>query len=291
MATVEDRVRDALAGHPGLVTGTTFLPLDAIEGLQWGSRHAPLRLAAACSNIRADIAFVSASEVWAAEAVDRIAECGTLTFWAVDGPLGRVAREDGWGPTLRLSASDPMALCRRMDAHMEAALEQVRRGVRLGVAAIVIAEDLYSTEGPLVSPDFSLEEVLPRCGRLAEEALHSAVPALLHSDGDTRPLLTGIRKAGFAAVHPGGLSELQFATLFEAARRAGLVVLGGIPGEALRAGALAAVAAGTRAAVLAQGGGIMVTDDGGISTPEELTALVEALAAARRDVAGEDAHT
>ena len=70
--------------------------------------------------------------------------------------------------------------------------------------------------------------------------------------------------------------------MFTAARHAGLQVLGGIEGEALRAGKPAAIAAGTRAAILAQAGGLLLADDGGITTAEELAALVEAFAAARR---------
>jgi len=283
MLPAEDRVRAALSGEPVLVVGTTFVPLAAIEGLRWGSKHAPFKLAAACDNTRADFAFVCASEVWASEAVDRIGGCGTAAMWVVDGPLGRVARQEGWGPTLRLSAADPMALARAMDTHMFDALEQVRRGVRLDSVAIVIAEDLAGAGGPLVSPDFALEEVLPRCAKLAEEAALSAVPAVFHSDGDTRPLLAGMRKAGFVALHPGGLSESQFDVVLESAHAAGLQVLGGISGDALRSGIPAAVAAGTGAAVLAQAGGLLLADDGGITTPEELAALVEAFAAARRD--------
>jgi len=282
MLPAEDKVRSALSGEPVLVAGTTFVPLEAIEGLRWGSKHAPFKLAAACDNTRADFAFVSASEVWASEAVDRIGGCGTAAMWVVDGPLGRVARQDGWAPTLRLSATDPMALARAMDAHMFDALEQVRRGVRLDAVAIVIADDLAGAEGPLVSPDFALEEVLPRCAKLAEEAALAAVPSVFHSDGDIRALLVAVRKAGFVAVHPGGLSESQFEPVLNAARHAGLQVLGGIEGEALRAGKLAAVAAGTRAAILAQAGGLLLADDGGITTAEELAALVEAFAAARR---------
>lgn len=278
----DDRVRAALTGAPGLVLGTTFLPLPAIEGLRWGSRHAPFKLAAACENMRTDFAFVCANEVWAGEAVDRIAECGTAAMWVVDGPLGRVARSDGWAPTLRLSASDPMALGRAMDTHVRDAVEQVRRGVRLGAAAIVIAEDLFGAEGPLVSPDFALEEVIPRCQKLAEEALLGAVPCVFHSDGDSRPVLRALRRSGFAALHPGGLAEAQFDAVFAAAREEGLSVLGGIPGDALRAGPVAAVAAGTRAALLSDLGGLLLSDDGGISTSEELAALVEAFAAARR---------
>ena len=282
MLRAEDRGRAALSGEPVLVVGTTFVPLEAIEGLRWGSKHAPFKLAAACDNTRADFAFVSASEVWASEAVDRIGGCGTAALWVVDGPLGRVARQNGWAPTLRLSASDPMALARAMDAHMFDALEQVRRGVRLDATAIVIADDLAGAEGPLVSPDFALEEVLPRCAKLAEEAALAALPSVFHSDGDLRSLLAAIRKAGFIAVHPGGLTDTQFEPVLAAARHVGLQVLGGIPGEMLRAGIPAAVAAGTRAALMAQAGGLLLADDGGITTSPELAALVEAFAAARR---------
>lgn len=281
------RLRDALAGSGELLVGLSFVPLAAIEGLRWGSRHAPFKLAAACENMRADFAFVPAAEVWADEAVGRIGEAGAAALWVVDGPLSRVARREGWSSTLRLSAADPMALVRAMDREMDAAREQVRRGMRLEAAALVIAEDLAGAQGPLVSPDYALEEVLPLAARLAEEAALAAVPAVFHSDGDTRALFAALRRAGFSAVHPGGLDDAQIDAYLDAARALDLRVLGGIPGASLRAGAASAVAAGTNAALRAQRGGLLLADDGGITTSEELAALVEAFAAARRADGGE----
>jgi hypothetical protein len=107
------------------------------------------------------------------------------------------------------------------------------------------------------------------------------MPAILHSDGDIRPLLPAIARAGFAGVHAGGgLGFEAFDRLFWAARDAGLVVVGGLLtgelGNAARAEAL-----GSTIGVLARAGGLLVADDGGITTEREVSGLVTALAAAR----------
>ena len=58
--------------------------------------------------------------------------------------------------------------------------------------------------------------------------------------------------------------------------------MGGISTATLSGGLAPAVAAGTLAASLAAGGGILVADDGGISTREQYVTLVAALEVARR---------
>ncbi|MBN2848449.1 MAG: hypothetical protein JXP72_08390, partial [Coriobacteriia bacterium] len=99
--------------------------------------------------------------------------------------------------------------------------------------------------------------------------------------GDIRPLLPAIARAGFVAVHAGGgLNVDAFERLFWSARAEGLAVIGGLPTVELR-NAVRAEALGSRIGVLARAGGLLVSDDGGITTPLEVSALVTALAAAR----------
>ena len=132
-----------------------------------------------------------------------------------------------------------------------------------------------------MAPDFAIAELLPRYARIVRAARNLDMPAVFHSDGDIRSLLPAVARAGFAAVHAGGgLGFEAFDRLFWAAREVGLAVIGGMLtselGNEARAEAL-----GSAIGVLAQAGGLLVADDGGITTGREISGLVAALGAAR----------
>lgn len=281
MLPAEERLRAALGGEPLIVAGFSFVPTEAFDALRWESRRAPALVAAACSRMQPDFAFIPSGEVWAAEAVDRIGECGVASVWAVDGPFGRVAGRDGWSATLRDTVAAPTELSSALHSVMPAALEDIRRGIRLGAAAIVVADDLAGADGLLMPPDFVLDDLMPRYSELAEEAALGAVPTIFHSDGDIRPFLPALRRAGFAAVHPGGLAQHAFDALLEAARACDLAVLGGLAGETLERGGPAVLKMALRAAATAAAGGLLVADDGGIVTGDQVGWLVTAMQAVR----------
>lgn len=157
----------------------------------------------------------------------------------------------------------------------------MRDAVACGVGAVVAADDLAGATGPLIAPDYALEEILPRLGRIAQAAAAEGLPLVWHSDGDIRPFLAAARAEGIVAVHPGGLGPYPFRQLYSRARQLGLSVLGGIPGWAVRGGVPASIRAATSAVLLARSGGLLVCDDGGVSTGTELAALIAALHAAR----------
>lgn len=275
------RVRDALAFEPVVVAGVTFVPTDAVAALRWGVGSKPELMALVCSHLHPDFVFIPASEPWAAEAVDRVIACGTAPFWVVSGPFGTVAHRDGWNEALKTTFADPASIGQRMGEVMPDLTEQIRRGARLGVTAIVIAEDLAGSDGPLVAPDFALDQIVPRIGRLAEAAAEYTLPAVFHSDGDVRWVLPSLRRRGFAAVHPGGLTDPVFDVFVDAAHSVGLVVIGGLSRETLHAGGPAVVRAATRVSIRAASGGLLIADDGGVTTSEELGSLVSALQLAR----------
>lgn len=279
---LKDRIRAVLGGGPDRLAGLTFVADEAIAGLRWG-RHRSLRLLeAACSTLAPDFIFVPSGHVWSDEAVDRVLGCGTEVFWVVDGVLGRVAEARGWSDVLRETAAHPDTIAARFDETMAQALESVRRGVRLGACAVVIADDLGGANGPLVAPDFAFEQVIPRLGVLAREAIDHGSPAVVHSDGDIRVFLAAFAHEGFAAVHPGGVRADALPALYDGARGHGLALLGGIDGEILRTGGPAVVRAAADAALLAGRGGLLFADDGGISTPVELASMVTAIQEYRR---------
>lgn len=168
-----------------------------------------------------------------------------------------------------------------MDVAVEVAIGSLAGAVACGAGCVVVADDVAGGGGPLVAPSFVLEEILPRIGRIAHAASAAGLATVWHSDGDTRDFLETLAAQGVVGVHPGGLGTREFDALYAVARGAGLAVLGGLPGETLRAGVEQAVAVAATSASTARNGGLLVCDDGGVSTPEEAEALLAAAQAVR----------
>lgn len=264
--------------------GLTFVPPDVL-GVAAAAAAATddpaLRLAKACEALGASFAFVPAGMPWAGDAAVALAERDVAVFWAVDGPLWPIVRERGELAGLRATLTDPGTIGAAVEDRLDGVLEQIVLGARAGARAIVLAEDLAGTSGPLIAPDFAIAELLPRYARLVQAAGTLGLCCVLHSDGDVRPLLGAIARAGFVAVHAGGgLDFERFDKLYWAARAAGLAVIGGLLtgelGHEIRAQAL-----GNTLGVVAEEGGLLLADDGGITTHEEMRGLIAALAAAR----------
>lgn len=270
-----------LPHRASLTFGLTFVPTVALAPVGRGSSGPAEALAAACRELDAAFAFVPAQAPWAPAAMELLLEADVGVFWSVDGPLWAVLERRGVTEGLRDTLLEPDAIARELDELLAAADELVRDGLERGARAIVIAEDLAGTEGPLVAPDFAIETLLPRYARLVRTASDAGAAAILHSDGDIRPLLGAVRRAGFAGVHAGGgLSFEGFERLFWAARAEELAMLGGLQSVELTGLARAEVL-GSRLGLLARAGGLFVADDGGITTTGESVALVHALEAAR----------
>jgi hypothetical protein len=233
-----------------------------------------------------DFVFVDATAPWAAEAFEKRGDLAVA--WVVDGPLWPVLSESGSiAEALRRTLREPASLSAGLDHHTWRAAALTAKGVDLGADAVVIADDLGGSEGLLVTPEFAHDEVIPRLARVATAA-GGRVPMLLHSDGDVRTILPALRSAGYAGLHSGGLSREDFESLFWEARRHHLAVLGGIPAASLGRGRVAAIQAGTRMAMLAQAGGLLVADDGGITTAAEIDSYSSAVGAARGFVPAPD---
>jgi len=269
-----------LHGNP-FPFGLSFVPTEALGPVAGAPGDPASDLAEAAAALKAAFAFVPASAVWAAGGVAALNEAGVAPLWAVDGPLWPVIEARGTIEGLRATLTRAEEIGRDIDTRLEGVLADIDRGAALGSRALVLAEDLAGSDGPLVAPDFAIAELLPRYARLVEHARVLGLPAVLHSDGDIRPLLPAIARAGFVAVHAGGgLGFDAFDRLFWAARDTGLAVIGGLLtgelGNPVRAEAL-----GAAVGVIARAGGLLVADDGGITTAVQVANLVAALAAAR----------
>ncbi|MBA4370214.1 MAG: hypothetical protein C0418_01370 [Coriobacteriaceae bacterium] len=285
-ARAEARTTLALAGaaKASVASGLTFVAPEALAARARAADRHPL--GAVCASLSLDFAFVAAGSDDAADAAESVRAAGAAVMWSVAGPLGRLLEERGWTEGLRSVAGEPEALVPLLDDGVLAALEGLERGTAAGASVLVIAEDLAGTTGPLVPPDYAFEELFPRLARIVEAAREADLPCVLHSDGDVRAFLPAAKRSGFSAVHVGGgLGWQAFEQLFRAARTAGLAVVGSLLTTDISRGAPGAVAAGSRAGVLASAGGLLLADDGGLATPEELDVFVSALAAARAAVA------
>lgn len=269
-----------LAASP-FAFGITFVPPRILARVS-GTADGPAGvLAHACRSLGASFAFVSADAPSVEGAIAALTDAGVASMYAISGPLWPVIERRGVLEGLRATLTHPGDIGAELDEGLDAIVRAAAHGVGVGARAIVIAEDLAGAEGPLVAPDFAIAELLPRYDRIVRTTRALGVPAIFHSDGDVRPLLPAIHRAGFIAVHAGGGLGLEgFERLFWAARDEGIAVIGGLLtgelGNAARAERL-----GSSIGVLAQAGGLFVADDGGITTAAEMANLVTALAAAR----------
>ncbi|HSV92387.1 MAG TPA: hypothetical protein VLH81_04895, partial [Desulfobacterales bacterium] len=134
-----------------------------------------------CGALSPDFAFVESWRERARATCEVVAECGTVPFWVVRGPLGAVAEARGWSDTLAATVREPEVLAAALDEALDAAVASVRDAVAGGAGAVVAADDLAGATGPLVAPDYALEEVLPRLGRLSRAAAVEGLPLVWHS--------------------------------------------------------------------------------------------------------------
>lgn len=269
--------RAALEGASVAARGMSFVPPEALEALYWGKASGPAEaLAALATELGLDIVFVPAAEHWADDAAGRLKEAGIGVAWTLSGVLGRIAEEEGWMTVLRQTAGDPSALAHPLAEALHEALVEARTGLTRRADAVVVADDLAGAQGWLVSPDFALDALVPCYRSLALEATSAGVPAIFHSDGDIRTILAALSRAGFAGVHPGGLTGDHLATFVRAATAAGLTTLGGLPAVDLMAGAKRLA---TSARALQTEARLVITDDGGIASAEQLAAFVTAMRA------------
>jgi len=236
----------------------------------------PAALTKACRDHALDFAFVPSWEPWAARAVPLLAEAGVAALWVVPGVLWTALEAVGIASGLRAVVLEPLVLADPLDSALETALTAVARGAIAGAVAIVVADDLAGDAGPLVDPAFLRRAVFPRLAALAALAEDAGLLALLHTDGDVRALMTTIAAYGFAGVHGDAAGGRVLSESLASARAAGLTALGGIPTLAL-ADDDTARAAAVRARELADNGGLVLTDDGGLTNPPEASALLAAL--------------
>jgi hypothetical protein len=270
----------------GFATAMTWVPPAALRGLTWdsGVENEPEALQAVAASHRVDLAFAPADASWAPEALARLAQSGIAGGWIVAGVLGRVAKGLGWLQVIRDSASRPGELAFALDEALHRTLEEVRAGIEARAEVLMVADDLAGAAGWLVAPDFALEALMPCYHRILSEWACEGRASAFHSDGDVRALMGALRSIGFDGVHLASLGQEALLQSVTAARAVGLCPLGGIEtrlltgGGARRIGALAGALAGSH--------GLIVADDGGMTTAEQVAGFGLALDEARLAAGG-----
>lgn len=277
------RLSRAFRGGPltPLVAGLSFVPPSAFPGPRGAAAAGPAAaLGRTCEEAHLDFAFVASWEPWADAAVIELHARGVSALWVVRGVLWPALEAVGVDAGLRATDADPGSLAAPLDAALESARVELARGLGLRAHGVVVAEDLAGSGGPLASPDFVADEVLPRLAALVSLPRRSGLPVVLHSDGDMRLFVPDLRRRGFTGLHGdcGGAAGID--RTLAVARSAGVIVVGGLPTAAL-AGPESALLAGVEASVRAAAGGLVLADDGGITTGVEFAGLLAAIAAAR----------
>lgn len=271
-----------LPSRPSITVGLTFIGSEALHALALGIERLEDALVAACSAIDAAFAFVPWGEQWAPSAIEALLDAGVAPFAAVDGVLWPILATEGVEAGLKATLVEPERIGAAMQDVLHLRLEHARAALDAGARALVVGEDLAGTGGPLVAPDFAIDAVMPLLGQLAQAATEHGVPAVWHSDGDVRSLLSAAARVGFSAVHAGGGLDFEgFERVFWAARSAGLVTIGGLVARDLGVGLVKAESLGSRVGLLARAGKLLVADDGGVVTAREAHGLMRAIAAAR----------
>jgi hypothetical protein len=237
----------------------------------------PAESLAAASTLELDFAVVPANEWWAVEAVRELRERDIGVMWSVAGMLGRVGDRVGWSDMLRMTVAEPGALAVHIGEVLHDALDAARLGIAEGADALLVADDVAGATGPLVAPDYTLDALVPCYRSLAREAIDHEVPAVFHSDGDIRAMFARSSAPGLRpCTSPGstglavacrGAAAISWCSADSSRRR--------WPGRADY----------EHAASLALSGGMLVCDDGGLTSAEEVAAYASALDSARETYA------
>jgi hypothetical protein len=267
-------------GGAGFSAGISWVPDDVLDALDNEGRGRADALVTLAIALDLDFAFVPADRRWALEAVDRLHHAGIAAVWAVSGVFERVAETHGWAEALRMTAGEPDALAAELDQALHHSMVDARIGLDAGCGAIVVADDLSSNAGWLVVPDFALDALIPCYRQLAVQAAVTGAAAVFHSDGDIRVLLNALARAGYSAVHVGGLRHDALAATWRAARGIGMVTIGGVEAAALTEGA---EKSGVLSGQMALAGSLLICDDGGITTADDIASYAAAVEAARRE--------
>ena len=165
-----------------------------------------------------------------------------------------------------------------LDLYADWACAVARRACELGFDVFATADDVAFKTGPFFSPALFHEMVVPRLHRVADCL---TIPWVVHSDGNTAPLLDDFAAVGVAGIHPIERAAMDIRAVKRAHGRH-LCLLGNVDLDLLVRGTPDAVGREVRGLIrdLAPGGGYIVSSGNSLASylrPENVLAMAEAI--------------
>lgn len=190
----------------------------------------------------------------------------------IDGPWTRLCNEVSWKSALAMSA-DTQRFSQALEGYKDAILaeiEELEPGERT-----VIADDICSGAGWLLEPAVIRSALMPLYAQFT-----GAFDRTLgfHSDGNISELFADLEEAGFSFVHLASVNYVELEKIVISAQNHALDPFGGISTETISAGPLSDELR-TMLGDLVADHGLIVTDDAGLETPEQLDAFLFELSA------------
>lgn len=190
----------------------------------------------------------------------------------IDGPWTRLCSELTWQGALKLSASG---------ADFKHALERFTDEILGEIEALesdqraVIADEICSGAGWLLEPQQVRDELLPLYARF-----NGAFDRQLgfHSDGNIASLFADLERVGFRFVHLASVNYVELPAIAHHAQVHALVPYGGIDTATIEQGPLSQELR-EMLAELVSDQGLIVCDDAGLTTSEQLDAFLYELSA------------
>ena len=216
-------------------------------------------------NISDDVFALSwvADELFKAEGIEnRLPVIGHI-----DGPWTRLCRAITWKEALALGA-DASALSCALEAYNGEILSQIKQ--LEPDERVVIADDICSGAGWLLEPAVARGVLMP-----LYECYVNAFDRMLgfHSDGNISELFPDLSAAGFHFVHLASVNYVDLPAIVHSAQAHALVPYGGVSTETISQGPLSS-ALRAMLAELVQDQGLIVCDDAGLTTGEQLDAFL-----------------
>lgn len=190
----------------------------------------------------------------------------------IDGPWTRLCDEISWKSALALS-TDVARFSQALEGYKEAILAEIK-DLEPGQRT-VIADDICSGAGWLLDPTVIKSTLLP-----LYQQFTSAFDRTLgfHSDGNISELFADLEEVGFSFVHLASINYVELEKIVISAQNHALDPFGGISTETISAGPLSDELRTLLGGLVADHG-LIVTDDAGLKTPEQLDAFLFELSA------------
>lgn len=209
----------------------------------------------------------------------------------VDGLWSRFCNDVGWMDALRSSAS-PETFLSSISQYGEQMLEDMKKlSMSSGLSSsaetspriLVIADDVCSRQGWIVDEALVTDVLMPLYGKMITIAANE-LPVVadelnirwaFHSDGDISSAYAAVKLAGFDFVHLASIDYVSLSGVAHKAKTQGLIPIGGIAAETLDSGVLSDDLC-RKIALVAHTTGLIVGDDAGVSTREQVERLFDA---------------